>query len=109
MIRRPPRSTLFPYTTLFRSGMLVSGGDPRYLEMARSSMDQLIANGKNHKGAFLVPTKHNDSGWFSFMPMFRSMPASLWFMTQAPADWQRLEKLRLPSKVDWHNATGTSY
>src|SRR5258708_11014935 len=32
MIRRPPRSTLFPYTTLFRSGPrdlpLVSGGHP---------------------------------------------------------------------------------
>src|SRR2546427_9633827 len=27
MIRRPPRSTLFPYTTLFRSG-LVSTGAP---------------------------------------------------------------------------------
>src|SRR5687768_18137748 len=25
MIRRPPRSTLFPYTTLFRSGRLVPG------------------------------------------------------------------------------------
>src|SRR2546430_1770978 len=25
MIRRPPRSTLFPYTTLFRSPMLVPG------------------------------------------------------------------------------------
>src|SRR3712207_8099741 len=25
MIRRPPRSTLFPYTTLFRSGVLGSG------------------------------------------------------------------------------------
>src|SRR3712207_8293941 len=25
MIRRPPRSTLFPYTTLFRSGELVDG------------------------------------------------------------------------------------
>src|SRR2546430_8381151 len=24
MIRRPPRSTLFPYTTLFRSGFLVT-------------------------------------------------------------------------------------
>src|SRR3712207_7369427 len=23
MIRRPPRSTLFPYTTLFRSGLLI--------------------------------------------------------------------------------------
>src|SRR5258707_6626089 len=26
MIRRPPRSTLFPYTTLFRSGSNTSGG-----------------------------------------------------------------------------------
>src|SRR2546426_7977179 len=26
MIRRPPRSTLFPYTTLFRSGDQVDGG-----------------------------------------------------------------------------------
>src|SRR3712207_7162837 len=25
MIRRPPRSTLFPYTTLFRSAVLVAG------------------------------------------------------------------------------------
>src|SRR2546430_10045975 len=27
MIRRPPRSTLFPYTTLFRSDLIVLGGD----------------------------------------------------------------------------------
>src|SRR5260363_18627 len=26
MIRRPPRSTLFPYTTLFRSGLKGAGG-----------------------------------------------------------------------------------
>src|SRR3712207_7590839 len=37
MIRRPPRSTLFPYTTLFRSEeagasavTLLDGGDPQY-------------------------------------------------------------------------------
>src|SRR5689334_24947169 len=30
MIRRPPRSTLFPYTTLFRSGL--DPGDPRHRE-----------------------------------------------------------------------------
>src|SRR2546429_7304725 len=28
MIRRPPRSTLFPYTTLFRSGRVVLGDEP---------------------------------------------------------------------------------
>src|SRR3712207_8352273 len=27
MIRRPPRSTLFPYTTLFRSGRIAEHGD----------------------------------------------------------------------------------
>src|SRR3712207_5956366 len=29
MIRRPPRSTLFPYTTLFRSFQYCQGGIPR--------------------------------------------------------------------------------
>src|SRR5256885_9852175 len=28
MIRRPPRSTLFPYTTLFRSDLLIGQGQP---------------------------------------------------------------------------------
>src|SRR3712207_7461098 len=32
MIRRPPRSTLFPYTTLFRSGVVV---DPDAEKLAR--------------------------------------------------------------------------
>src|SRR2546430_9660930 len=36
MIRRPPRSTLFPYTTLFRSGD-ASRGQPAWL--ARNSRD----------------------------------------------------------------------
>src|SRR2546422_3513166 len=31
MIRRPPRSTLFPYTTLFRSGPLEVGFNAKYL------------------------------------------------------------------------------
>src|SRR3989475_11732692 len=32
MIRRPPRSTLFPYTTLFRSGVTGSGKTEVYLQ-----------------------------------------------------------------------------
>src|SRR3712207_9011403 len=31
MIRRPPRSTLFPYTTLFRSCHRTTGGNPLLL------------------------------------------------------------------------------
>src|SRR2546429_3460769 len=43
MIRRPPRSTLFPYTTLFRSAMDVSV-NPNGPEAA-ALMDFLRANG----------------------------------------------------------------
>src|SRR5215203_6847731 len=32
MIRRPPRSTLFPYTTLFRSNVLTDREDPQEIK-----------------------------------------------------------------------------
>src|SRR2546426_8515704 len=35
MIRRPPRSTLFPYTTLFRSDVVEPTGDERDLQDRR--------------------------------------------------------------------------
>src|SRR3712207_7503095 len=40
MIRRPPRSTLFPYTTLFRSGHLVDEGPVR-VEVAQVAAGEL--------------------------------------------------------------------
>src|SRR2546430_8977900 len=36
MIRRPPRSTLFPYTTLFRSLLGGIGGNPAHLGVTTS-------------------------------------------------------------------------
>src|SRR2546425_9179345 len=42
MIRRPPRSTLFPYTTLFRSG--------------RREMGEVRAAGKTSKSSAYSPT-----------------------------------------------------
>src|SRR3712207_7935669 len=39
MIRRPPRSTLFPYTTLFRSIARMSGM-PMLQEMTERALDQ---------------------------------------------------------------------
>src|SRR5260370_35956537 len=37
MIRRPPRSTLFPYTTLFRSSCPGEGGEPERRNQPRHS------------------------------------------------------------------------
>src|SRR5260370_27015789 len=40
MIRRPPRSTLFPYTTLFRSGQRAGELDRDRADAARAADDQ---------------------------------------------------------------------
>src|SRR5437899_6519996 len=41
MIRRPPRSTLFPYTTLFRSLRPLTYREPRQLYIVREIVPQL--------------------------------------------------------------------
>src|SRR5256886_10070668 len=65
MIRRPPRSTLFPYTTLFRSTRLLSAidaGDPaaagRLLPLVYAELRRLAAGrlAREPAGAPLDPT-----------------------------------------------------
>src|SRR3712207_9538738 len=67
MIRRPPRSTLFPYTTLFRSKTLVkgvykgemAGGKPN------GKGNVLYDNGNTYEGQFVKGKRHG-SGVFTF-------------------------------------------
>src|SRR5438034_6902612 len=47
MIRRPPRSTLFPYTTLFRSGLLAFAS----LDEAVAGVEEICADYDRHAGA----------------------------------------------------------
>src|ERR1044071_1970670 len=54
MSRRPPRSTLFPYTTLFRSG--VSHGTPR-----RASIASREKNSENSAAAILTRSEEHTS------------------------------------------------
>src|SRR3712207_9201424 len=47
MIRRPPRSTLFPYTTLFRSHLVVRRVErPRVLGSKRDGLDERLGTGR---------------------------------------------------------------
>src|SRR3712207_9004195 len=53
MIRRPPRSTLFPYTTLFRSARRVLGHDWRQVEAAwgqAEDAERALRAAKNRRG-----------------------------------------------------------
>src|SRR5258708_28639279 len=61
MIRRPPRSTLFPYTTLFRSlgpafkDARVSGAYSHTLEQLRQARQLAIQNRKTYLVTFNPP------------------------------------------------------
>src|SRR5256885_6299945 len=54
MIRRPPRSTLFPYTTLFRSSRSRRQLDVRVLERMR---DVITHRGPDEEGIFVEDRK----------------------------------------------------
>src|SRR5256885_12597793 len=56
MIRRPPRSTLFPYTTLFRSARLRfdeqaadNGSDDRYAAQCERIDERRVGSGLDHQ------------------------------------------------------------
>src|SRR2546425_9840052 len=63
MIRRPPRSTLFPYTTLFRSLRFVRTGDVGERHLGRVAREQLrlrLAEGKGAVAPLLHLAQHED-------------------------------------------------
>src|SRR2546430_9089425 len=49
MIRRPPRSTLFPYTTLFRSLNVAVDPAQRRRGVARAVMEATLDAGRKHR------------------------------------------------------------
>src|SRR3712207_7476077 len=63
MIRRPPRSTLFPYTTLFRSGA-VSGPCFPALQVAKAPVERLepVGCGLHHLGLSEFRLDRGDDG-----------------------------------------------
>src|SRR3712207_7686494 len=71
MIRRPPRSTLFPYTTLFRSeeGGLISLGSPGASRIPTAILQTLVNVldlGMPLEAAVLAPRFHAEGELFAY-------------------------------------------
>src|SRR3989441_11216291 len=56
MIRRPPRSTLFPYTTLFRS-LVLPGSDAAVLRVKGTPRALAVSTDGNGRHVFLDPRR----------------------------------------------------
>src|SRR5260221_10752432 len=57
MIRRPPRSTLFPYTTLFRSNTINTVDGGTHLSGFRSALTRSINNFASSAGMMVLDRK----------------------------------------------------
>src|SRR2546426_6904468 len=68
MIRRPPRSTLFPYTTLFRSvhALAADGGEP--LHLARFQVEQVDDRARHPEQVAQRPQRRLGDGGGRFLP-----------------------------------------
>src|SRR3712207_9501422 len=67
MIRRPPRSTLFPYTTLFRSwvqSMIITKGICRFWGMPKPLLNRNIFARKQIVAYLLNDVKKQIREWF---------------------------------------------
>src|SRR5262245_64229289 len=60
MIRRPPRSTLFPYTTLFRSQAAVAAAEAREGRAVDGDRARRIVGGEDALLAVAEPALHHD-------------------------------------------------
>src|SRR3712207_8827451 len=66
MIRRPPRSTLFPYTTLFRSnqdvgGRIVANGDHQVRQVLQGQLQALVQHREDAASGCLVRVPEADA------------------------------------------------
>src|SRR2546430_10234534 len=73
MIRRPPRSTLFPYTTLFRSGQLPTNQPLLdYVRFAQTCQSSAAGAGHFARASFLIDGTTRDWTDQSDGPALRS-------------------------------------
>src|SRR5258707_13103274 len=88
MIRRPPRSTLFPYTTLFRS---YPDDDPRRVT-AKRALQKLVV--ESASSAYCQPCVSPvwDTAWASIAMQEIGEPATLHASTRA-LDWLQTEQI----------------
>src|SRR5258708_29399140 len=85
MIRRPPRSTLFPYTTLFRSGM---PGQEKWIHKNLSELQVSIVRGVGGSFDVLSGRLKRAPGW-----MRRLGIEWLYRLVQEPWRWKRIAQL----------------
>lgn len=102
LLTRNPAYLDLPRSQLDHIWALGDHRDPRGLEMSLQQhwIGEFTAQG-DAPAMFVVPYRYGDQGWFDYMPLSPVYPTALWNLSQAAADWARIERLRQVEQYDW--------
>ncbi|ANN17819.1 hypothetical protein SD37_20650 [Amycolatopsis orientalis] len=109
--------------TIAALAAVTATGDESFLDLVRPALDEVISHGKImaftdadsslqsrwvaqlgedvHALTLHVPLRYADRGWFDYNPMLMAVPTALWHHTAAPADRDRIDRLRAADSHDW--------
>jgi hypothetical protein len=97
-------------------------GDDRWLEFPRGQMDRIWELGRWEESGtgrrgdgdrsaatpggrrWVVPHRHGDQGWYDYRPFNHVYPITLWALSMAEADRERVERVR--SGAAWDEVRG---
>jgi len=80
-------------TLIGGANALLLSGDLSHLELCRGVVESVRNRGRKEGEVFLVPHRHNDQGWHDFRPINPSYLIHLWYLSQLPSDYDRVEQM----------------
>lgn len=91
------------------SNALLLTGDDAWLDFPRSQMDRVWELGHEEvspsgERRWVIPIRHGDQGWYDYRPMNPVYPITLWSLSMADADRERVERVR--SGAPWDQVPG---
>src|SRR4051794_41545132 len=94
MIRRPPRSTLFPYTTLFRSGHALRDPGQQYVALARAQGAVLVEQADRDRKSTRLNSSHPSISYAVFClkkkTKSRSVPPASPCASKSASTWSHI-------------------
>lgn len=96
-------------TLIGGANALTLTGDRSFLELPRSVIEMVRREGRMESGRFVVPHRHDERGWYNYQPIQASYLIHLWYLSQDPKDYARIEAMAATenwTKLNYHKAKG---
>ena len=96
-------------TMIGAANALTLTGDRSFLKLPRDVIEIVRREGRMEKGSFVVPHRHDERGWYDYHPINESYLIHLWYLSQEPADYARIDAMAVTegwTKLDYRKAKG---